>query len=448
MRIATRPGMHARLLMIGGCLFLASLAAAASTAGPAAIQWLGDIEVATGAGQRGPWRQNDSDYDFVDDPAVALAADGSGAVAWVDQARKAVLFQRVALGRPGLEAEPLDVSRQPGTFSWIPRLAFAPDAPRQLYVLWQEIVFSGGSHGGEMMLARSSDGGRSFAPPLNLSRSPAGDGKGRLTDDRWDNGSYAILAGPGGVVHVAWTAYEGPLWYSRSTDGGASFSAPRQLGGLPRRPARAPSLARAPDGTVYLAWSEGGEPGADIWLVASRDDGARFGTPRAIVAGPAFADAPRLAVDPAGVLHLVFAEREDAAGAAVQVRYTRSANGGRDVEPARVLSTPFPPRRRGAAFPEIGVDGHGNLLVTWEWLTPRGPRGLGYALSQDGGTRFSAAAEVPGSMPPPGAVNGSSQGLLTQKLAMNAAGSVLVANSSLRPGEASRVWLLPGQLRN
>jgi len=140
-----------------------------------------------GSGTRGPWQQNESRYDFVDDPAVALARDGTVLVAWVDQLRKAVVVQRRAAD--GTAVSPVGVDRQPATFSWIPRLAIAPDAQQQVYALWQEIIFSGGSHGGDMLLARSTDGGRSFSTPLNISSSRGGDGKGRITPEIWHNGS-------------------------------------------------------------------------------------------------------------------------------------------------------------------------------------------------------------------------------------------------------------------
>src|ERR671939_82717 len=89
----------------------------------------------------------------------------------------------------GGRGEPVNVSRSPHTFSWLPRIAVSSADPRRVLVLWQEIIFSGGSHGGDILLARSEDGGRSFAPPLNLSNSRAGDGKGRLTRERWHNRS-------------------------------------------------------------------------------------------------------------------------------------------------------------------------------------------------------------------------------------------------------------------
>jgi hypothetical protein len=46
------------------------------------------IEVAAGNAHRGPWRMNDSEFDYVDDPTVAMTNDGYVGVAWADQARQ------------------------------------------------------------------------------------------------------------------------------------------------------------------------------------------------------------------------------------------------------------------------------------------------------------------------------------------------------------------------
>src|SRR4029453_832764 len=92
-----------------------------------ALVWQAATEIARGRGERGPWQQNDSRYDFVDDPSVAIDDPGNVAVVWVDQAAKAVLFQRFgADGRKQLD-RPVNVSRDPETFSWLPRIAIAPD---------------------------------------------------------------------------------------------------------------------------------------------------------------------------------------------------------------------------------------------------------------------------------------------------------------------------------
>ncbi|HLL19066.1 MAG TPA: hypothetical protein VK439_09805, partial [Rubrivivax sp.] len=246
------------LLLLLPLLLLSPLPCAA-----AGITWQPPVDVTRGGGERGPWQQNESRYHFVDDPTVAWSPRGELALAWVDQSRKDVLFQRYAADGQTPVGAPVDVSRSPATFSWLPRLAWAPDDAERLYVLWQEIVFSGGSHGGEMFLAVSRNGGRSFEAPLNLSNSQPGDGKGRLTRDNWHNGSYAIAVAGGGRVWAAWTEYDGRLWLARSLDGGRSFLRPRLMAGAPpAAPARAPALAVGPSGALALAWTTGENPAA------------------------------------------------------------------------------------------------------------------------------------------------------------------------------------------
>ena len=48
------------------------------------------------------------------------------------------------------------------------------------------------------------------------------------------------------------------------------------------------------------------------------------------------------------------------------------------------------------------------------------------------------------SIDPAGGMNGSNQGFLMRKLAVNGRGAVAIVNSSLKPNERSRVWLIRG----
>jgi hypothetical protein len=136
------------------------------------------MEIAAGPAERGPWRQNESQYDYVDDPTVAITAAGDVFVAWVDQVRKDMFLTRVPASASSPD-KPVNVSRTPATFSWLPRIALHPTDSRQVFLLWQEIIFSGGSHGGDILYARSTDHATTFSDPVNLSRSVGGDGKGR-----------------------------------------------------------------------------------------------------------------------------------------------------------------------------------------------------------------------------------------------------------------------------
>ena len=433
-----------------GLVALVALVAAGAVAAPPALVWQGTSEIATARAEQGPWRQSESRYDYVDDPTVAIDGAGGIAVAWVDQARKAVLLQRFSAAAAPELAQPTDVSRQPATFSWLPRLAFAPDAPHQLYAAWQEIVFTpGGSHGGEIFFARSDDGGRTFAPPLNLSRSKGGDGKGRINREVWHNGSLDLAAAPGGDVQAAWTEYDGALWHTRSTDGGRSFAQPRRVAGDGRAPARAPSLATGRDGTVYLAWTVGEDARADIRLSVSRDSGASFGPPRVVARSRGYSDAPKLAVDRRGALHLAYAESPDGPFGRAHVRYARSFDGGRRFEVPREVSAPLPPGRVSASYPSLALGGPGEVVLAWELgrAAQQLPRGLAFAVSKDSGASFTPAEVVPDSVDPQGGFNGSRQGLLMKKLAVSEQGAVAVVNSSFQAGVRSRVWVTRGAVQ-
>ena len=408
------------------------------------IAWCAPVQVAAGRAERGPWRQNDSRYDYVDDPTVALDAKGVAYVAWVDQRRKDVLFQVFEPnGKPRLN-EPVNVSRTPRVFSWLPRVAVSPKEPRDLYVLWQEIVFSGGSHGGDIFFARSRDGGATFEKPRNLSRSVGGDGKGRINKDIWHNGSLDIAVADDGAIYAAWSEYEGPLWFSRSTDRGASFSRPLQLGELPKpKPARAPALAAAPGGRVYLAWPVGDDTDADVRIAHSTDAGLTFTAPRVVEQTSGYSDAPKIALDAKGTLHLVLAQSAAGPFDRYHVRYLRSTDRGRTFAPGVDISSALPEGQVSAGFPSLALDRAGNVFVLWEVFADQRmpPRGLALAVSRDGGATFATPDVIPASADPEGGFNGSLQGLLMRKLAVDAAGDVAVVNSSFNPAGASRVWL-------
>jgi hypothetical protein len=404
----------------------------------AEIAWKPAAQVADGRGVRGPWQQNESNYDYVDDPSVAIDDAGSVALVWVDQHGKDVFFQLYS-PQDTPSGERINVSRSPATFSWLPRVAFAPGNSRQIYVLWQEIIFSGGSHGGDILFARSEDGGATFSEPVNLSRSAAGDGKGRINRDVWHNGSLDLVAGADGAVYAAWTEYEGTLWVARSRDAGKSFAPLVRI--AEGQPARAPSLALAADGALYLAWTVGEDNAADIRLAKSTDRGASFAPAQIVEKTRGYSDAPKIVVDGAGIVHLAYAESSGGPFERYTVRYTRSSDGGRSFEPSRRISNV------NAAFPSLAVDGQGGVYLVCELFheDPHRPRGLGHAVSRDSGRTFSAPALVPESADPPRHWNGSHQGLLMRKLAVNAHGAVAVVNSSLRDSQRSRVWLIRGQ---
>ena len=413
------------------------------------VTWGERIEVARGNAFRGPWRMNESVWDFVDDPTVAITDEGNVGVAWADHSRKDILFQVCGPDGRARFAEPVNISRSPRIFSWLPRVIMTSGHPEEVYVLWQEIVFSGGTHGGEIFFSRSADGGKTFSEPLNLSNTPAGAGKGRLLKQTWFNGSLDLARSADGNLYAAWTEYEGPLRFSRSTDGGRTFSPPALIAGGPgESPGRGPSLAVGPNGKVHLAWTVGEDDAADLHYAASMDEGRTFGSPRTIFESEGYSDAPKIAVDPKGTIHLVYAEGPLGPLQRYHVRYARSKEGDgtfhEPVEISKAHSRIF----KSVGFPYPDLDARGNLYVLWELFQEEEyfPIGLGLTYSGNGGKTFESPVIVPGGPGPEHGFSGSQQGLFMKKLAVNKGGEMAIVNSIFNPDESSRILLIRGRV--
>jgi hypothetical protein len=198
---------------------------------------------------------------------------------------------------------------------------------------------------------------------------------------------------------------------------------------------------------VYLAWAVGEDRAADIHLSISTDRGRTFSRPRPVFETDGHADAPNIAVDRNGTLHLVYAISPAGPFQRYQIHYRRSTDRGRTFESPRRISGPPTEHQASAHFPALVLDSGGRVYVIWEMFAGRlpHPRGLGFTTSRDGGRSFAPPSVIPGSIDPGGGLNGSLQGLLMRKLAVSRAGTIAIVNSTFWPGQRSEVWLLRGR---
>ncbi len=211
-------------------------------------------------------------------------------------------------------------------------------------------------------LARSTDGGATFAPPVTVSAgrrvvqpSPVALGGGRLVVGAYDlaedfSDYEARHGGQGGPPPeerwrvVSWT----------STDAGATFGPPVTVAADLVAPARiivnlapAPSFARDPsaEGRVYAAWDAGRGDGRDVFLARSDDAGATWTAPVAVAPRPRGQFLPAVGVSPAGRVDVAFYDRSaDPADQRAQVTLASSTDGGRTFRTATVSDAPFDTR--------------------------------------------------------------------------------------------------------
>jgi hypothetical protein len=208
-------------------------------------------------------------------------------------------------------------------------------------------------------------------------------------------------------------------------------------------PTRGPSLAVDAKGVVYLVWTATRDHISDIYFAKSIDHGRSFSKPIRLLTGSSgHLDAPRIVADSKAVIHLVYAKSQDGLFGQYHIRFTTSNDGGKTFRKSKEISAGTK-NQWSASFPVIDIDGQDNLYIIWEIFQDRRhrSRGLGFTFSNDGGQRFELPIVIPGTADPLLGFNGSQQGLLMRKLAVNKAGTIAIVNSTFHSNVGSHIWL-------
>jgi len=127
----------------------------------------------------------------------------------------------------------------------------------------------------------------------SLSPASADGAAGKVMTVAVPGGGKPVVArtGKDGTVHLLFDSEEGPK-YVKSTDGGATFSAPVALGAPAHNPSRGIVLATA-QGT-YVAWKEFDGEKTTVKAMQSADDGKTWSKPRVIAITADASDHPLL----------------------------------------------------------------------------------------------------------------------------------------------------------
>jgi hypothetical protein len=207
--------------------------------------------------------------------------------------------------------------------------------------------------------AARADSGVFFAAPVNLSQNSAGTlpfGLRSAVDSRGN--IYALWADQTCLQVFPYTCTT-RLLFRRSVDGGLTFSAPRDIWKQSAYPASGPQLAVDAHGNINIVWEGTDSAGWEIFFSRSVDGGTTFSLPKVISNRAGSAADPQLAVDPAGHIDVVWESFEDYPFS--NVWFSRSADGGRSFSQPNPLC--------GSAevcnWPRIAVESTGAVDVVW-----------------------------------------------------------------------------------
>jgi PKD repeat protein len=261
--------------------------------------------------------------------------------------------------------------------------AFTIDPTGRIFVVWSGRA--SGDAGPRIYFTRSTDGGTTFSAPAAVS----------------GTGGTAVLpniaADGNGHVFVAWFDVSGApvLDWSRSTNAGTSFSAPVSVSESPSVFAR-PGLAIDSKNDVYLAWmlQNFSSASTSVIRLAASKAGAAFGAATTVSDPALFAFAPDLAVGPDDSLGLAFYAGATVSSSLVQNRrivFQRSTNGG-----AAFSSSVFLSNAADQAYvPAVAFEPSGAIDVVWEEFDANDVQSdVFVARSTDGGATFSPPANL------------------------------------------------------
>jgi len=220
----------------------------------------------------------------------------------------------------------------------------------------------------EIYYRRSTDGGASWTAGLAISGTSGESYLGNIVVDSSDN------------LVVAWrddTAHG--IYCTKSTNGGVSWLPSQRITWLSGW-SNFPCLATGPSGSLHVVWRNDTSGNQEIYHTKSTDGGASWTVAKRITWTSGSSDRPSLAVDPSGNLQLVW--QDDTPGN-VEIYYRKSADGGATWPTVRRLTwTPSWTDR-----PSIAADSWGNLHVVWEDQTDGWE--IYYKKSNDGGASWT-----------------------------------------------------------
>jgi hypothetical protein len=319
-------------------------------------------------------RQNVGDAVYA--PQIAVDRTGGINVVWEDDADGGweILFSRSVDGGVTFSTPKVISNYLGGAVD--PQLAV--DSLGHINVVWQ--TQGGNGWNWNVWFTRSVNGGGTFSEPL------------ALCDDADICNWPQIAVEPGGGVDVVWAQAlcvdcQYDVFFSRSSDGGASFSPSQNLSDSAESLITLPGLVVDGDGNIHVVWSKGDYTSglANVFLSRSSDHGMTFAT-RDLSGDQGFSYVPQIVVDASGNIN-VFWLNDTVRG----IFFSRSVDGGAGFSIPKNVSTA--PGSLSATDPYVAVDSDGILSVTWQ---DGATGGILFSRSIDGGSTFSRPADISG----------------------------------------------------
>ncbi|MGH7265476.1 MAG: sialidase family protein, partial [Candidatus Rokuibacteriota bacterium] len=327
-------------------------------------------------------------------PHLVIDAAGVLHMAWADDsanpAQHRIRYVR-SFDRGQTFTAPIELSS--GQASFRPRLATFGNIG--VFVVWMEDP-PGAQEGNtkEVMFSRSLDGGATFSAPVALSNTPGNSLEAR------------VAMASNGTLYVVWDE-EWPsrhIAIRRSSDGGTTWDAHRAVAPVVTPPGCPPDgvgncdtvypgVAVDPaSGRVYVVWHDrvGSQP--QVLFSRSLDGGETFSAPLNLSHAAIHAHCASLTVGPSGRVLVAFEARKDLVEHKHDAVFTQSIDGGASFLPPVNLSQG--PSWALSDYPWAVEGPGGAIVVGWEDNRGGGHLDAVATYSTDGGQSFAPSVNL------------------------------------------------------
>ncbi|HKQ85273.1 MAG TPA: sialidase family protein, partial [Candidatus Acidoferrales bacterium] len=324
------------------------------------------------------------------EPQAAIAQSGNIYVVWSDQASactasgcsKDVFFSR-STDHGSTFSTPLNLSNNGSSANPI----IVGDSQGNIDVIW--------SGSGHLFFSRSADSGTTFSSPLDI----AGVTNPSLAFSA--AGYRPLVVDAAGNINVVWSDQNtSQIFFARSTNAGVSFSTPLNISSYASG-ASSPTMAVDSSGGIDVIWqgSVAGHNPYDLFFTRSTDAGASFSVAKDISNTPSGAFFDQIAVDPTGAIDVAWnsdcPSPSFCSVVSSDVFFSQSKDGGATFSsPVQITNT-----QGQAAISRVllAIDSAGNANLAWPQVS--GGNSVFFSRLNAGATVFSAPRQIGSSFP-------------------------------------------------
>jgi hypothetical protein len=247
-----------------------------------------------------------------------------------------------------------------------------------IYIAWQD----GRNDLYDVYFTNSSNGGKTFSPNLLVDSAPMGESQ-----------EYPSLAvDDAGIIYIGWMDDEGTgdwnIYLANSTDGGVSFSLGKKVNDdISTTDQWISRIAAEGIGNVYVVWEdERTDIWGDVYFSKSTDGGDTFSPNKKVDDSPAGISIrnPEIALDDSKNIYITWTDNRSAGW---NVIFTNSSDGGLNFSPNKIINDDGPGIFHNG--PHIAAFGNGQINIVWDDIRSGSDFDIYYAESDDWGITFS-----------------------------------------------------------